>query len=277
MDKINIKDLEIYCNHGVFKEENVLGQKFLVSVSLMLDTQKAGRSDVMEDSVSYADVAHFIKKIMKENTFKLLEAAAEHVAQAVLLGFPMAEGIRVEIKKPWAPILLPLDTVSVEIERGWHRVYIATGSNLGNKEANIEKAVSLLDEDKRTRVVKRSSLIVTEPMGEVKQDDFLNGAVEVMTLRSPMELLALIGEIEHTLKRVREIHWGPRTIDLDIIFYDDIVMNTETLTIPHVGMQDREFVLKPLAEIAPQAMHPVFRKNVYELYKELKKQTRNGI
>lgn len=277
MDKINIKDLEIYCNHGVFKEENVLGQKFLVSVSLMLDTQKAGRSDTMEDSISYADVAHFIKKIMKENTFKLLEAAAEHVAQAVLLAFPMAEGIRVEIKKPWAPILLPLDTVSVEIKRKWHRAYIATGANLGDKEANIEKAIALLDEDERTKVIKRSSLIVTEPMGEVEQDDFLNGAAEILTLRSPMELLALIGEIESVLKRVREIHWGPRTIDLDIILYDDIVINTELLTIPHGGMQDREFVLKPLAEIAPQAMHPVFRKNVYELYRELKNQTGNGI
>lgn len=271
MDIIKIKDLEVYCNHGVFKEENILGQKFLVSVSLMLDTKRAGKSDAMEDSISYADAAHFIKKFMKERTFKLLEAAAENLAEAILLSFPLTEQVRVEIKKPWAPILLPLDTVSVEILRGWHTAYIAAGANLGDKEGNIRKAIELLGKDERTRVNKVSGLIETEPMGGVEQDNFLNGALEIATLRSPLELLSLIGEIENALKRVRTIHWGPRTIDLDIILYDDLVMNTKTLTIPHTGMGERDFVLRPMMEIAPWAIHPVFHKSVYELYQDLLK------
>lgn len=271
MDIIKIKDLEVYCNHGVFKEENILGQKFLVSVSLMLDTKRAGKSDAMEDSISYADAAHFIKKFMKERTFKLLEAAAENLAEAILLSFPPTEQVRVEIKKPWAPILLPLDTVSVEILRGWHTAYIAAGANLGDKEGNIRKAIELLGKDERTRVNKVSGLIETEPMGGVEQDNFLNGALEIATLRSPLELLSLIGEIENALKRVRTIHWGPRTIDLDIILYDDLVMNTKTLTIPHTGMGERDFVLRPMMEIGPWAIHPVFHKSVYELYQDLLK------
>ncbi len=270
MDKIKIKDLEVYCKHGVFKEENVLGQKFLVSLILFLDIKKAGTLDAIEHSVSYADVAHFVNTFMKERTFKLLEAVAEHLAEEILLHFSLVEKIVIEIKKPWAPILLPLDTVSVEMERSWHIAYIALGANMGDKEANLRQAIDLLDEDNRSSVAKVSSFIATTPMGGVEQDDFLNGAVQIKTLRTPEELLQLIGDIEDKLKRVRTIHWGPRTIDLDIIFYDDIVLNSQWLTIPHIEMHNRDFVLIPLEEIAPQMEHPLLKQNVYQMKRNLK-------
>lgn len=272
MDKIKIKDLEVYCNHGVFKEENILGQKFLVSVILYLDTGKAGKSDMIEDSISYAEVAHFIKKFMKEHTFKLLEAVAENLAEELLIQYSMVEKLNVEIKKPWAPILLPLDTVSVEIERSWHETFIALGSNLGDKKENILSAINLLNQDKKTKVCEVSTLIETEPMGDVEQDKFLNGVARVHTLRTPWELLELTGKIEESLKRVRVVHWGPRTIDLDIIFYDNLVINTDRLKIPHIGIQERNFVLEPLAEIAPCLVHPLLGKNMYQLLKDLKNQ-----
>lgn len=270
MDKIKIKDLEVYCKHGVLKEENVLGQKFLVSLTLYLDVKEAGKLDEIHHSVSYAEVAHFVDTFMKERTFKLLEAVAEHLAKELLLKFSLVEKIKIEIKKPWAPILLPMDTVSVEIERNWHKAYIALGSNLGEKEANLRQAISLLDKDDTSCVTKVSSFLETKPMGEVEQDDYLNGAVEVKTLRTPEELLDLIGEIENKLKRERTIHWGPRTIDLDIIFYDDIVLHTKRLTIPHIGVQNRDFVLIPLEEIAPQMEHPLLKQNVYQMMCNLK-------
>lgn len=270
MDKIKIKDLEVYCNHGVFKEENVLGQKFLVSLTLFLDTKPAGSADAIDRSVSYADVAHFVNTFMKEHTFKLLEAVAEHLTEEILLHFAKIEAVTIEIKKPWAPILLPIDTVSVEIERSWHTAYLALGANMGEKEENLRQAIALLDADSKTRVTRESSFITTEPMGEVEQDDFLNGVVEIRTLRSPEELLNLVAEIEEKLKRVRTVHWGPRTIDIDIILYEQMVVHTKQLTIPHADMQNRDFVLAPLAEIAPQAMHPLLNKNVYQLKQELK-------
>lgn len=117
MDKIRIQDLEIYAKHGVFPEENVLGQKFLVSMALHMDTRAAGETDALEDSVDYGAVCHLVNRVMQENTFKLIERAAEVVAESVLAQFPLVQRIQVEIKKPWAPIGLPLNYVSVEIDR----------------------------------------------------------------------------------------------------------------------------------------------------------------
>ena len=127
MDKIEIRDLECYCHHGVLKEENVLGQKFLVSVSLYMDTRKAGKTDELSFSVNYADVTHFIDDTMKQTEFKLIEAVAEKIAREVLLKYKPLSAVEVNIKKPWAPILLPLDTVSVTIKRQWTKVYVGVG------------------------------------------------------------------------------------------------------------------------------------------------------
>ena len=134
MDKIHIKDLEIFAKHGVFPEENVLGQKFLVSAVLYTETRGAGKTDDLTRSIHYGEVSHMIKAFMEENTFQLLETVAERLAEKMLLEIPLLKKVRLEIKKPWAPVGLPLDTVSVEIERGWHTACIALGSNMGDRE-----------------------------------------------------------------------------------------------------------------------------------------------
>ena len=133
MDKIKIEDLEVFARHGVFPEENVLGQKFLVSAVLYVDTRKAGMTDELTASIHYGEVSQFIDRFMKENTCKLIERAAERLAEELLLHTPLLKKIKLEIKKPWAPVGLPLKTVSVEIERGWHTAYIALGSNRQEK------------------------------------------------------------------------------------------------------------------------------------------------
>ncbi len=270
MDKIKIKDLEVFAHHGVFKEETTLGQKFLVSVCFFMDTSLAGKKDDLEQSIDYGMASFKIKEFMEKNTYKLLEAVAENLVKELLIAYPMAEKVELEVKKPWAPILLPMDTVSVTIERGWHTAYLSIGSNLGKKKENLMRAIELLNANRETRVTKQSDFIVTEPFGGVEQDDFLNGALEIKTLLTPQELLSLIGSIESELKRVREIHWGPRTIDLDIIFYDDLVIFEENLIVPHIGMAEREFVLQPLQQIAPTKVHPLLGLNVYQLYEKLK-------
>lgn len=268
-DEIHIENLEIFANHGVFQEETNLGQKFLVSLVMYVDTRKAGKTDCLEESVHYGEVSHFITTYTKKHTRKLIEAAAEDLAEALLLHYPLLKGVTLELKKPWAPVGLPLETVSVKITRFWHRAYLGLGSNLGDKQAYLEQAVKALGEAKGCRVAKVSSYLVTEPYGGVVQDDFLNACLALDTLLSPQELLKQLHVIEQAAHRERLIHWGPRTLDLDILLYDDEIMETEDLIIPHVEMHKREFVLKPLSEIAPYKRHPVYQKTVTELLEAL--------
>lgn len=270
VDRIQIENLAVYCHHGVLQEENVLGQKFLVSLTMFTDTKTAGRRDELACSVDYGEVAHFVEQQMKGRTYRLIEAAAENLAEAVLCQFPLVDKVRIAIKKPWAPILLPLESVGVTIERGWTQVYLSLGSNIGDRKQHLERAVQCLKEDEKIRQVVVSDWLETKPYGMVEQDDFLNGAAGLQTLYTPEELLERLHEIERQGGRERTVHWGPRTIDLDVIFYGDRIVQTEELTIPHREMHLRQFVLEPLAQIAPWAVHPVLGQTVMELEEKVR-------
>lgn len=273
MDRITIKNLEVFANHGVFPEENKLGQKFLVSAELLGDTRKAGVSDELKHSIHYGLVAGEITSYMKAHTKKLIEAAAEELAEHLLFTFPLMKGIVLEIKKPWAPVCLPLETVSVKIERSWHKAYVAFGSNMGDRRAHIEAGIQVLKEEKRIRLGRISDMIVTEPYGGVEQEEFLNGCLELDTLLTPHELLEVLHEAERREKRERLIHWGPRTLDLDLLFYGNEILETEELAVPHPEIEKRLFVLEPLAQIAPYKVHPVLNKRVKTLLEELLEKT----
>lgn len=267
MDKITIQHLEVFAKHGVYPEENALGQKFVISAVLHTHTRKAGLTDELAFSIDYGKVSHFIQAFVTEHTWKLLESVAEQLACALLLKFPLIEQVELKLEKPWAPIGLPLETVSVEISRGWHTAYIALGSNMGDKKGYLDMAVRRLKERKDCQVKQVSDYLVTAPYGGVEQDDFLNGALELRTMLEPEELLEVLHCIEQEANRVREIRWGPRTLDLDILMYDDMVIDTPTLHIPHAEMHLRDFVLIPLSQIAPWKRHPLSGKTVEELRK----------
>ena len=269
LDEIRIEDLEVFANHGVFPEENVLGQKFLVSAVLYTDTRRAGKTDDLTASIHYGEVCAFIDRYLREHTFKLLERAAESLAEELLLNTQNLRKVRIEIKKPWAPVGLPLKTVSVSIEREWHDVIIALGSNMGDREGYLNGAVEKLNAVRGCRVKKVSDFIETPPYGVTDQADFLNGCLEMETLMYPHELLDELHRIEKEAGRERIIRWGPRTLDLDIIFYDDMIQQDDDLCIPHVEMHKREFVLKPLCGIAPYKRHPVTGKTVKEMLDEV--------
>lgn len=264
-DEIRIQNLEIFANHGVFPEETALGQKFVLSVTLHTDTRRAGKTDALEHSVHYGEAAAFLTEFTKAHPRKLIEAAAEDMAEALLLRYPQLRGVTLELKKPWAPVGLPLETVSVKIARFWHRAYIALGSNMGDKRAHLDGAVAALNSRPDSRVERVSSYLVTAPYGGVAQDDFLNACLSLKTLLGPEELLERLHEIERDAHRERVVRWGPRTLDLDILLYDDLVMESGDLIIPHVEMHKRDFVLNPLREIAPNQRHPILQKTVAEL------------
>ena len=269
MDEIRVKNLEVFCHHGVYKEENVLGQKFLVNIVSKVDTRAAGKTDELELSVSYGDICRCVKKEMTKQNDKLLERVAERLAECILLQFPLIKEVEIEVKKPWAPVLMHVDYTSVKIKRSWHKVYIGVGSNLGEREEYMKLAKEKVSALPDTKNFKSASIIETEPYGYTEQGKFLNTVYSIETLDTPAEFLDKLHQIENEAERKREIHWGPRTIDLDILLYGDCVMHTETLTIPHSEMHKRQFVLEPLSEIAPYVKHPVLGKSVSMLLKDL--------
>jgi len=149
------------------------------------------------------------------------------------------------------------------------KVYIGIGSNLGDRGKNIADAVNCIEQEKSLNLTKQSSLYETGAVGGPPQGKFLNGALEVETNLPPRDLLERLKGIERKLGRdFSEVRWGPRTIDLDILLYGNLILNEPGLTIPHPLFHKRVFVLRPLAEIAPEIKHPVLKKTVKELFLE---------
>lgn len=269
MDIIRIDNLEVYAYHGVYDEEKEKGQYFYVNAELYTNTRKAGMNDDLDASTNYGTVCDFIHDFMTKHTYDLIETVAEQLAQALLLEFKLVKSVLLEIKKPHAPIEREFESVSVEIERGWHEAFVAFGSNLGDKEKFIDEAIEALSNLPQINIVAISDKIVTKPYGNVEQDVFLNGVMKIETLLPADELLQILQKVEEHAGRERKIHWGPRTLDLDIIFYDDDIISEDDLIVPHPDMKNRDFVLKPLMQIAPYKLHPVYRKTISDMYAEL--------
>jgi 2-amino-4-hydroxy-6-hydroxymethyldihydropteridine diphosphokinase len=145
--------------------------------------------------------------------------------------------------------------------------YIGIGSNMGDKQANVQKAIELLS--RAVRVTAVSSLYTTEPVGYREQEEYINAVAGIETERSPDDLLALCRSIESRMGRQRTVQWGPRTIDLDILLYGEAIVDRPGLTIPHPRMHSRKFVLVPLVEIAPDAVHPLTLRTARQLLQDL--------
>ncbi len=269
-DYIEIDNLIVFANHGVYDEEKKMGQRFMISLKLYTDITTAAKTDDITKSINYGEVCEFVTEFTKTHRAKLIERAGEELTYALLKKYPTLSGVEVQFKKPWAPIGLPVDNVLVNVTREKTVAYIGLGSNMGDKKAHLDKAIERLNND-YCKVLKVSNYIETAPVGDVPQDNYINACAEVETVLPPYELLSLLNEIEREAGRVREIHWGPRTLDLDLLLYGNEVISTEKLTVPHMEMVKREFVLRPLAEIAPYAVHPLKCKRVAELLEELEK------
>lgn len=269
MDSVKIEGLEVYAGHGVYEAENKNGQLFVVDVTLYLDLRQAGETDDLTLSAHYGQVSRLINGYLREHTFQLIEAAAEHLAGEILKEFPQVNSLKLCLSKPNAPVGLPFQNVAVTIKRGWKKAYLGIGSNMGDSRALMETALVEIRKQENIRRVKPSAFIKTAPYGGVEQDDFLNGVIELETLFTPYQLLAFLQQLEKQAGRERKIHWGPRTLDLDILFYEDFVSDDPVLTVPHPDLQNRQFVLEPMLELSPYYRHPLSGKTIRDLWQEL--------
>ncbi len=148
-----------------------------------------------------------------------------------------------------------------------HIIYLSLGSNLGDRLANLRKAISNLPP--KVKPILQSPVYETQPWGYSDQPDFLNQCIQAETELEPLDLLAYLKDLEAAIGRKETFRFGPRLIDLDILFYDDLIYDSPNLTLPHPRISERSFILIPLSDIAPELFHPVLRRTVEQLKTEI--------
>lgn len=266
LDEIKIYGLKFTAFHGVYDEEKQNGQEFIIDCKFSLDTSTCG--DDLTKTIHYGEVSLDIVDFCTKNRVDLLEMLGNSLAKFLLIKYPLMQELTLTIHKPNAPIPTAFDDVTLTIKRGNYTAYLALGSNLGEKEENLNSVIELIEQDENITLLKKSNFIVTPPYGVEDQPDFLNGVIKVKTIYTPYELLEFCEKAEKLANRVKTRVWGERTLDVDILSYENEVIFTETLKIPHPEMHLRDFVLKPLQEIEPYFIHPVNKKDIKTLVKE---------
>lgn len=264
-DVIEVLGIRATGFHGVFEHEKRDGQEFVVDVSLELDLRPAGESDDLAETVNYGEVAQLVVRRIEGEPFDLIERLATVIAEDVLAtesGRLRLETVTVTVHKPSAPVGVPFGDVLVRVRRDRTLVpaVVALGANLGDRRATLERARQALAERVLTAGLAVSDLVETDPVGGPEQPDFLNAVAVGLTRLSPTALLRTLHEIEAESGRVREIRWGPRTLDLDLIQYGDpatgtdVLSSSERLTLPHPRAHERGFVLVPWLQADPDAV-----------------------
>lgn len=254
MDKITLKNIELFGYHGYYQEENTLGQRFRITLEAYGDLGPAKTSGELKDSINYVEIFEEMKAIFYSKTYKLLEQLSYDMGQGILSKFNILKRVDIEIMKPEIAVPVTCDYFSIRQEyKREEQAFIALGSNLGDRLGYLESAIRQLKYCEDITVVALSSVYETEPVGYEDQGRFLNMVLEVKTALSPMELLNYCNHIEGNLLRKREVRFGPRTIDVDILLYGNLRSEDPILTLPHPRMKERGFVLMPLKDLVGDA------------------------
>ncbi len=257
MDRILIDDLRVMTVIGALPHEREIAQPIRIDLSIGVDLHEAGRSDELNATVHYGLVCERITEMARDSKDILLERLAAKVAD-VVLEFDLVDEVEVKITKLRPPVPEAVESTAVIITRTRaeaaapplvsHTAYIALGSNLGDRERYLRFAVRELG-----NVVSMSQVFETAPVGGPEdQGAYLNMVVQIETPIDPYALIRRCQRIEANALRQRIVHWGPRTLDVDVLFYDDVRITSEHLTLPHPRIFERRFVLAPLSEVAPQ-------------------------
>lgn len=257
-DRISLRGVRAFGHHGVLAEEKRDGQEFVVDVVLHLDLAPAGTSDDLTRTVNYAEVGADVVARIEGPSLDLIESLAEQVAGDALAR-PGVHTVEVTVHKPSAPVGVPFGDVTVSVERRRAvPVVIALGANLGDPERRLDAAIDDLAGD--LDAVRRAPFVTTDPVGGPDQPRYTNTVLLATTALAPEALLALLHAVEARHGRVREVRWGARSLDLDLIQYgdpaigSDVVSDDPELTLPHPRAHERGFVLAPWARVDPDAV-----------------------
>ncbi len=265
MDRIQLTGVTGYGYHGVFEHERREGQTFAVDLSIGADFGAAAASDDVADTVHYGEVANLVHAHIVGEPVNLIERLAANIAADIMAGFPSVQELTVTIHKPDAPIEVPFDSVSVSYRTSRHgraeppttpraQAVLALGSNLGEKDSTLDSAIEALSEHPNIEVLDVSPRAVTKAVGgPADQPDYVNMVLRVATTLKPFELLGACQQIEADHHRVRDIRWGPRTLDIDMICYGQLQQDSPILTLPHPRAHERAFVLAPWSWMEPEA------------------------
>ena len=258
-DRIVLQGVSARGTHGVLDHEKRDGQTFVVDVTLSLSLERAGRVDDLAATVSYAEVATDVVARITGPSFDLIERLAEVIADDALRR-DLVDVVEVVVHKPEAPVGQPFTDVQVRIERtNAAAVVLALGSNLGDRGETLASAVADLRQTPGLTVTGVSTIVETDPVGGPDQPPYLNAVAVGRSDLGPAELLARLHEVEATHGRTREIRWGARTLDLDLIQFGapgsrrEVVSDEASLTLPHPRAGQRAFVLVPWADADPTA------------------------
>src|SRR5664279_5662612 len=254
-DRIVLQGISARGFHGVLDAEKTNGQIFVVDVMLEVDLRRAGRTDLLGHTVSYAEVASDIVALITGPPLDLIDKLADRIAAAALQR-PPVQAVEVTVHKPQAPIAVPFGDVQVVVERRRDEpVVIALGANLGAVQATLEAVVRELADVDGVRIIAVSELFESDPVGGPEQPVYLNAVVLARTRLAAFALLAELHRIEADHGRVRETRWGARSLDLDLIQYgdpesdSDLVSNDAGLMLPHPRAHERMFVLAPWSAV----------------------------
>lgn len=257
MDRILIDDIRVMSLIGALPHEREAKQPLRVDLSIGLDLRDAGASDELDDTVHYGLVAERVVELAEESKHVLLERLAADIADTVL-AFDRVEEVDVTVTKLRPPIPTPVQSTAVRMVRTRaeaqvpplrrHEAIVALGSNLGDREGFLRFAVHELG-----NVTAMSQVFETEPIGGPDaQGAYLNMVVKVETSLDPYAFIRRCQRIEAGALRQRVVHWGPRTLDVDLLFFDEVSIDGPELTVPHPRTFERRFVLTPLSEVAPE-------------------------
>lgn len=277
-DCITLIGIRAQGTHGCLDFEHTRPQNFSVDARLFLDLTTAGSSDDLADTVDYGQIAHRIVSVVEGPHCDLIESLAERIAQAILRN-PRVRRVIVTVHKPSAPLTVPFDDVAATIERSradggslaadadagpaavgstpsrpMRTVVLSLGGNLGDVATAMREAIVSLDSIPGTQVTGISPLYRSVPWGmDESAPDFLNAVVQLNTVVDPMALLEEIHLIEIAHGRSREVHWGSRPLDIDIIDFGGLTSANPELTLPHPRAWQRAFVLAPWLDLDPDA------------------------